>query len=1093
MKKVNKKYLVTLLIIIVAVGIYFIKDDGSKSKSITVDKDLSLANGEYYGDKGCENVYAALNIRVSEKDVKQGDQPTSYELTCDPDKNAIKIITGSENSSVRFTVELSNFTGSTTFVCKKGGTSQTYNVTNKGQKATLLLTPQYTFQIPKEKNSSESITCTNIPDSETSHTQIDLNEYVGGLKDGTTNRIKNIDDSSYIENYTPQVATSEYSKSKDEPMEQDNPLVDQTMQSVQRNRYLLDDTANYTENKNYSRSFNYYHNNGIQEIEDFNKAPANRKYTASIEGDMESEDARITNVKRGDGVSISGNINLSCNYNLSATDIQKILKFNLQDTYQNDGSGHLTHYFYDQNNTNYFYASSEVKISEPYQWHTNIATDKSYTKKSGETGCTRICEEIVKVEYGPPIAIKAGMCFEYRVKVSSIVNCGVKEGSLVQDDVNKVAPDICRPVPYCWSNVKQEEMKIAGPSEEYDSCIKDCDGGKYSDKCSNKCYKQIYGKKDNKLNTTPKQINPTFINSKQANCTDGMYYRTGSSINWCIFDFQLDGYELSVGDNGLSAAEKNSLYARSAIYYYNEQYSWPTYSTKYQVSSAKYLNNSAGIIRGIYKQGGEGIEECHDNCYWQTENCGGKDGNYIEFNYKYYQDQCNKGVVRGNCKSVTKCKTYQQLTGIPLKDDNGNDFIICTSDDLKNAEKIYNSRKQKLVIEKCQAATSCHRTQSEYRIQYNVATSETEAKPFENYSTLQNGQSRSNIPAQGETLLSYGGCYANNDINNRWYQAEWTIPGTWVKLKGNKVSYDKEAPDKDAYTFQKGKICLPSNLKETNKDWALAFYGATQQINTDDPNPRMTISFNNTFDNGGKGYISRATSSSSSEYPINGIYSNDNEYTGFNIFANSKNFGHYKWGFTISCFYAYSKENPPAPTGNICNDGCTTNSVDPCDECKKDSKDTETGYTIRSFDEDDALLVGKGVQQKTLDITKARNNIPFNWSSAAQMRYMTKGGYNADPYNDILANIENSNPFDNNNLDYQITINERQINALRSYNKENAKGTEQYVFNGEHKSDNGTGVIYYVSPILGKSEYMTKVGGDDLHNKLGCNNKACGR
>ena len=89
MKKVNKKYLVTLLIIIVAVGIYFIKDDGSKSKSITVDKDLSLANGEYYGDKGCENVYAALNIRVSEKDVKQGEQPSSYELTCDPDKNAI--------------------------------------------------------------------------------------------------------------------------------------------------------------------------------------------------------------------------------------------------------------------------------------------------------------------------------------------------------------------------------------------------------------------------------------------------------------------------------------------------------------------------------------------------------------------------------------------------------------------------------------------------------------------------------------------------------------------------------------------------------------------------------------------------------------------------------------------------------------------------------------------------------------------------------------------------------------------------------------------------------------------------------------------
>ena len=87
----------------------------------------------------------------------------------------------------------------------------------------------------------------------------------------------------------------------------------------------------------------------------------------------------------------------------------------------------------------------------------------------------------------------------------------------------------------------------------------------------------------------------------------------------------------------------------------------------------------------------------------------------------------------------------------------------------------------------------------------------------------------------------------------------------------------------------------------------------------------------------------------------------------------------------------------------------------------------------------------------------------------------------------ILISSSNLNQIDQEFylISLQITINKTQINALRSYNKDNAKGTEQYVFNGEHKSDNGTGVIYYVSPILGKSEYMTKVGG--------CNNKACGR
>ena len=38
---------------------------------------------------------------------------------------------------------------------------------------------------------------------------------------------------------------------------------------------------------------------------------------------------------------------------------------------------------------------------------------------------------------------------------------------------------------------------------------------------------------------------------------------------------------------------------------------------------------------------------------------------------------------------------------VGYKDDNGNDFIICTSDDLKNAEKIYNSRKQEIPLSCC--------------------------------------------------------------------------------------------------------------------------------------------------------------------------------------------------------------------------------------------------------------------------------------------------------------------------------------------------------------------------------------------------------
>ena len=1077
MNNSNKKYVVTLLIILVAVAVYIIKDDGSYSKSVNVDPETKLAT-EYYGETGCSSVIADLNIRTNEKDKKQGEQPTSYELSCDPKNDAIKTITGSASGKVTFKVTMSNFRGNSTFTCKKGGSSQTYEVITKGQKTTLKIEPTTAFYLAKEKGSSEQIKCAKISDKENAYMQIEIDEFEGGLQGAVTNPIVSVDNSINVDNFkTENVATNEYQQSKDEKMEQDNPYVDTSTKVVQRNKYLLDNTADYTDNKDYARTWNFFYDNKNPEIEDYMSAPANRKYSGEVEGDIDSQDAKVVNIKRGDGVSISGNINLVCNYNLSASDIKNILTYNLQDTYKNDGSGQLTNYYYDKNNTNYFYASKEEKIEEKYDWHINLGGNSTEKTYSGSASCTRACEEIVKVEYGPPIAIKAGMCFEYRVKVASIVNCGVKDGSLKIDDVNTTAPGVCRPIPYCWSNAYQEEMKIAGPTEDFQACVKDCDGGKYSESCSNKCYEEVYGQNNSKINSKS-NINPSFINSYQKNCVDGMYFRTGGSINWCVFNFQMDGLIVKApGDGSMYTSEP--LRARAAIYYHNTQYSWPSYSTEYQVSSRNYISNSAGIIRGRYSQNGSGIEECHDSCYWKSNGC---DGKYMEFNYKYYQDKCNSGTVGKSCKTDTKCKTYEKLTGIPLKDENGNDFIICSSDDLKNAEKIYNSRKQEKVIEKCQAATSCHKTLSEYRIDYNVPLKEQKVETIENKSTLQNGHDRSDKPTDKETILSYGGCYAHNDVNNRWYQSEWTIPGTYIKLKGNKVSYDVPKEEKNMWSYQRGRICLPGDIKEINSEWAKTFYSATEQINTTDQNPTMTASFNNKFD---QRFISSATSNNQSSYPVNGSYNDGtDEYSGYNIFANSNNFGHYKWHFTISCFYAFTKKLPDPPT-TVCNDGCTTNPQDKCDECKKPKDDTETGYTIRSFDTDDALLVGKGIQKKKLDTVKERNNIPFNWSSAATMKYMIAGGYNTDPNQTVLKKIETTDTFSSSNLDIEIKLTSDQLTRIREYNKANSKPTDQYIYNGSYNSENG--VIYYISSFLSDSQYMTKRG----TTSRACNNKSC--
>ena len=39
----------------------------------------------------------------------------------------------------------------------------------------------------------------------------------------------------------------------------------------------------------------------------------------------------------------------------------------------------------------------------------------------------------------------------------------------------------------------QYVLHQGGPNEDFEACINECDGGKYTPKCSNTCYEKIYG------------------------------------------------------------------------------------------------------------------------------------------------------------------------------------------------------------------------------------------------------------------------------------------------------------------------------------------------------------------------------------------------------------------------------------------------------------------------------------------------------------------------------------------------------------------------------------------------------------------------
>lgn len=172
-------------------------------------------------------------------------------------------------------------------------------------------------------------------------------------------------------------------------------------------------------------------------------------------------------------------------------------------------------------NKDYYYASQKDTITADYTYH---YTGADKPKPVSNAVCERTCEESVVVEYGPPVASKAGLCFEYKVRVTSRVKC--KSDIKAQPPT---PPSVCTPVPIC--NEIPGYIHQGGPKEEFDACISKCDGGKYTQACSNKCYKEVYGKDSStKLALSYDNVVAKKVAS-DGDC-DGVYTKSQGSIGW---------------------------------------------------------------------------------------------------------------------------------------------------------------------------------------------------------------------------------------------------------------------------------------------------------------------------------------------------------------------------------------------------------------------------------------------------------------------------------------------------------------------------------------------------------------------------------
>lgn len=124
-------------------------------------------------------------------------------------------------------------------------------------------------------------------------------------------------------------------------------------------------------------------------------------------------------------------------------------------------------------------SSSKNSQIKSYTSVENIADD------DGKVWYKVSCTEDMTIQYDTPKASYTSGGFKYTVKLNSSKKCTVYPVRTPN------RPLVCTP-DYYFSDHNTE---LGGPNEDFTQCVASCDGGKYTDECSNKCYFEVYDKK----------------------------------------------------------------------------------------------------------------------------------------------------------------------------------------------------------------------------------------------------------------------------------------------------------------------------------------------------------------------------------------------------------------------------------------------------------------------------------------------------------------------------------------------------------------------------------------------------------------------
>lgn len=176
-----------------------------------------------------------------------------------------------------------------------------------------------------------------------------------------------------------------------------------------------------------------------------------------------------------------------------------------------------------QFNKYYNKVKSSLDKNSVIKSHTTVTHIKDTDR--GWTWYDLVCIEDMEIEYDSPKASYSSGGFKYTVKLSSKKSCSVIPIRTPQ------RPTICLPsITFTDTNTAN-----GGPSEDFDACVNKCDGGLYSDKCSESCFEKVY-KQNKKAKNITFNSNDSNKFSDVVRLLDDGYITNSNKKGWCYVE-----------------------------------------------------------------------------------------------------------------------------------------------------------------------------------------------------------------------------------------------------------------------------------------------------------------------------------------------------------------------------------------------------------------------------------------------------------------------------------------------------------------------------------------------------------------------------